>query len=591
MSAQKREKNKRVILKIVMIAFAAILVEGLILTAIGLAKVRQAYIESFEEQLRACAIQIYDEFNYEYDGDWTLSDEGRLLKGGEDIYEEYLSQLEALTAQTGVEYTLFYGDTRYITSIKDEKGEYLIGTPCTDVVKATVLEKGEQYLAENIIINGKKFYGYYVPMKNADGSVVGMAFTGKESEKIDAAVRSVMIFMIAIAAIIMLIVSCIGFTVVRSTTPVMKEIVSNIGKLSEGKLGFRFSDKVYERDDEFGKIAEATAELRDRLAEVISTTLDLSGQVEKSGSELSSSADLASQASGQVTDAVDEISKGAVSQAESVQDSAGNTSEMGDNIDGITFSVDELSAAADEMMQASNRTVEALEKLMAQNQNVMSAMQEIDSQIRATNDAVKEIADASNVITDISSQTNLLALNASIEAARAGEAGRGFAVVATEIGSLADQSGNAAVSINQIVNNLVTESQKSVETISNLNEGFAAQNEQLHATKNDMDGMVENVQNVGQSSRVIAEKVQLLNESRDRLNSIISDLSAISEENAASTEETNASMQELNATFEVINASAGDLMKLAVSLNEEIRFFTLEDVDDADAVASQVTAE
>ena len=586
-----KKKNKRVILKIVMIAFAAILVEGLILTVIGITKVKEAYVESFEEELRATAIQIYDEFEHEYDGDWSLSDDDRLLKGGEDIYEEYLGQLEDLNKQTGVHYTLFYGDTRYVTSLKDENGDYLIGTQCSDVVKATVLEKGEQYLAENIIINGQKYYGYYVPMKNADGSIVGMAFTGKESSNIDKASRAVMSFMILIALIIMVIVSAIGVAVVRSTTPVMNEIVKNIGKLSEGKLGFRFSDKVYQRDDEFGLIAQATGDLRDKLAEVISNTLDLSNKVEKSGSELSSSADLASQASSQVTDAVDEISKGAVSQAEGVQDSAGNTSEMGENIDGITFSVDELSSAADEMMEASNRTVSALEKLMDQNQKVMGAMQEIDSQIRATNDAVKEIADASNVITDISSQTNLLALNASIEAARAGEAGRGFAVVATEIGSLADQSGNAAVSINQIVSNLVTESQKSVETIQSLNEGFAAQNEQLHATKEDMDGMVDNVQNVGQSSRVIAEKIQLLNASKDSLNSIIADLSAISQENAASTEETNASMEELNATFEVINTSANELKNLAVTLNNEIQFFTLDETDDEDAFVPETEEE
>ena len=158
-----KKKNKRVILKIVMIAFAAILVEGLILTVIGITKVKEAYVESFEEELRATAIQIYDEFEHEYDGDWSLSDDDRLLKGGEDIYEEYLGQLEDLNKQTGVHYTLFYGDTRYVTSLKDENGDYLIGTQCSDVVKATVLEKGEQYLAENIIINGQKYYGYYVP--------------------------------------------------------------------------------------------------------------------------------------------------------------------------------------------------------------------------------------------------------------------------------------------------------------------------------------------------------------------------------------------------------------------------------------------
>lgn len=49
--------------------------------------------------------------------------------------------------------------------------------------------------------------------------------------------------------------------------------------------------------------------------------------------DLADSASQASQASSQVTDAVGEISKGAVSQAESVEDSANNTGKIGNNIE------------------------------------------------------------------------------------------------------------------------------------------------------------------------------------------------------------------------------------------------------------------
>jgi methyl-accepting chemotaxis protein len=227
------------------------------------------------------------------------------------------------------------------------------------------------------------------------------------------------------------------------------------------------------------------------------------------------------------------------------------------------------------MKQAANRTVGALEKLMQQNNAVLESMKDIDKQIRLTNDAVKEIAQASNVITDISSQTNLLALNASIEAARAGEAGKGFAVVATEIGSLADQSGQAAVSINEIVNNLVTESQKSVDTIALLNDDLNEQNLQLTSTKNDMDGVVGNVGSVEDGAKGISEKIKHLNASKERLAGIITDLSKVSESNASSAMETNNSMKELNNTFEVISNAAVALKQLANDLNEQMQFFEL----------------
>ncbi|MCR4933820.1 MAG: methyl-accepting chemotaxis protein, partial [Lachnospiraceae bacterium] len=192
-----------------------------------------------------------------------------------------------------------------------------------------------------------------------------------------------------------------------------------------------------------------------------------------------------------------------------------------------------------------------------------------------TNDSVKSISEATGLIKAIADQTHLLSLNASIEAARAGDTGKGFAVVATEIGKLSAQSKEATDTITAIVDALVKESQRSVDTIEELNNNIKEQNKDLTSTKDDMDTVVENVNNVEVSTKMIAEKIYMLSELKSSFTEIISELSAISQQNAASTQETNASMEELNATFALISDAAADLRSMAETLNEKMSFFTM----------------
>lgn len=452
------------------------------------------------------------------------------------------------------------------------------GTQASEEIAERVLVNGEDYLATNFTIDGSdsKWYAYYLPLKNSDGTIVGMIFAGRETDSVQAALFHAQLTILAVYLFFFILNLSLGHIMVKKSTKAISDIVDGLKKLEDGELSFYIEDNTFDRNDEIGVIAESSAELRDKLQDVIQTTLTLSDEVSKSGENLASSADTALHVADQVTNAVEDISKGAVSQAESVENSMTNTVEMGESIEDISDSVRELSNAATEMLQDANKTVDAINELMLQNEQVMLAMKEIHTQIQSTNDAVKNIAEASNVITSISEQTNLLSLNASIEAARAGDYGRGFAVVASEIGALATQSKDASVSINDIVARLVAESQMSVDTIEKLNSAFNQQNAQLNNTKNDMDGVVQNVNNVDVSTKTIADKVALLNKLKVSFNDIITELSAISQQNAASSEETTASMQELNATFALITEAADELKGLAINLNDKMNYFNIE---------------
>ena len=571
------KKTRNMVRTIILIASALALLMSALIGFIGYRHVKNAYMDSFSEELRATAIMMEDIVSHQNDGDWKLSANGELMKGNTLVHDALQAQIDNLHERTGVHFTLFYGDTRYVTSMVDsETGLRMEGTKASAEVVNTVITGNQEYLAENLEIGGENWYAYYLPLKNNDGTVVGMIFAGRDTSLVDNNLKMALRAIIIVYFVFFLFNWGVARFLISTSTKAMKDIVGGLKKMEDGELNFYIDDKTFNRKDELGAIAKSSAELRDKLQEVIKVTKDLSEEVSKSGANLSSSAETASQVADQVASAVEDISRGAISQAENVEDSMNNTNELGDSIEEITDSIEGLTTAATEMLTGADRTVETLSLLMDKNENVMASMQNINDQIRLTNDSVKEIADASNIITSISEQTNLLSLNASIEAARAGEYGRGFAVVAAEIGSLAEQSKQAAISINKIVENLVGESEKSVETIEQLNADVTEQNEHLTNTKADMDAVIENVNNVESSTQMISEKIHLLNGLKKSFGAIIEELSAISQENAASTEETNASMEELNSTFAVISDAAGDLREMAETLNEKMGYFTLE---------------
>ena len=99
---------------------------------------------------------------------------------------------------------------------------------------------------------------------------------------------------------------------------------------------------------------------------------------------------------------------------------------------------------AEDVQNNSKKAIDETKKIYAEKENKM--LQVIEN--RKVVDRIKIMADT---IGDIAEQTNLLALNAAIEAARAGEQGKGFAVVAEEVRTLAEQSSEAVIDIQDTI--------------------------------------------------------------------------------------------------------------------------------------------
>lgn len=256
--------------------------------------------------------------------------------------------------------------------------------------------------------------------------------------------------------------------------------------------------------------------------------------------------------SGSVTSAIQEITKGVISQTESIN-------VIGNMMSDADHQFSEISQFSKQLSETSVKTssivAEGFENisLMDNQMNIISqASGKSYSTVQELNKDMEEVNNFLTGITQIAEQSNLLALNATIEAARAGESGKGFAVVAAEVKKLAEQSANTVNHISEINNQIIAKTRNVLEEVDRENVAIEEGGKILHRVTESFDHIQLSFKDIDNYIQGEFEKIENTAALFSHILSEAESIASISEEHSASTEELSAATQENNANIESI---------------------------------------
>ena len=570
----KKQKKLSVMAQLLMLCVIPLVIMVTFVTVYAIGTMRNMVHDATMDGLESLCRSVYAAYEALDPGEYRM--EGDTLYKGDYSVSENVDIIDSFVDGSPADVTLFFGDTRRATSLRDkDTGERILGTKASDAVIQAVINEGKNYETDSVVINGETYYAFYMPALDASGKCVGMVFAGQPATEANARINRSSLMILGIAAFVLIIALLVCAKIASAIARVIVQTETLLSSLADGELNLTVNERILRRSDEIGVMGHAVKRLLDELQSIIGSIKKNTDTLMRQGDNLETMASQTSTTADEISSAVEDISKGAVAMAEDIESATGQVANMGAIIEKIADSVKELDNLSEQMHESDVEASRIINELSESNDRTTDAIKKIEVSVHTTNDSVTRLQDAVNLIASIASETSLLALNASIEAARAGEAGRGFAVVATQISKLSEDSAQSTKTIEDIIHQLTVDSEASVRIMNEVNEIILEQQQKLVQTREKFDVVSTGIENSRKESSVISSQADECNSERGKVVDVIQNLSAVSEENAASTQETTASMQELNATINLLAEAAGELKSMAQVLEENVAFFKL----------------
>lgn len=481
-------------------------------------------------------------------------------------YYDYLDSLK----DRGIEMAIIIENVPSTTSIKNENDYRVREIPFDEKLLSGELTLEEGYYEDTVLIDGKDYCGYYMPIEGEDG-IRGLAFAGELRHTVRRSIKRAMVGYVVTAFVMgcLFLVTTILFC--RELFWAFKKVDNRVNVLAEGNLKQQAEEESLVL--EMNILLKETERLQNNLSQTIGKVKMEAMRLSAEISAVTALSEQNAASATQITSAAGDLSGATSGMAQNVQEIQGQMIEIGNSVRDIAESVNQLYTSSEAIITTNRNARENMQKVMESNRQSLDAVNDIAVQTRHTNASVTEIEKAVEFILDISSQTKLLSLNASIEAARTGELGRGFAVVAEEIGNLSAESARGAEMIRSLAGTIIQEARESVELADRVQTLMGAEQETFVKTQTEYERLNEELEQSVSEIRMIASQTEHLAAFKEKVIENVQDLSAISEETAAGNEEVTAHINDMMSTIQTVNRHCEEISAMAGTLEQAVSYF------------------
>lgn len=518
---------------------------------------------------------------------WYIDSEGRAIYASRSTHSstgKFLGNIMVALSPTAidrmfstfnlgeaVDVMVLTDEGRIIYSNREEniKGSIYPHTALIENIKSDLASKGNTLISSQELTLSEKVYCNYAQIENTPFYIVTITpydFIYSSSEAIG---RQIFL----IAAIVILLAIILAFAISNSISSPLARLVNLMRKAKQGDFTEVVPDKS---NDEIGEVISNYDDMIQNIKSLIQKVKSSVEAVLNNAEKISGSSEQTYKSSEQIALTLQEVARGSSEQAQEVSQSVNYMNDLSGGINKVTNHLSEISGLISGTEGTSTQALAAVRNLNDKADQTKAASVKIVEEINSLNNDMKEIRKIVKVIVGIAEQTNLLSLNAAIEAARAGEAGRGFAVVAEEVKKLADQSKDASIMINNIINTINNKTQHAVSeanSTSNIIQEQAVSVKQTDTAFNmisaSMKEIMAHMNNMGAS---VSDMLTL----REKTLSSMETISAVSEEAAATSEEISASTEEQMASAEVLTNLSRGMNDMAKELENAVSLFVIQ---------------